>query len=167
MEPEAVKPTLPAQPDPISNLDAMCVLGGVGCWYFVRENIGEAWLLRIGPNWPVRLMGAALMAGSVSLRMTAMDCFRLRKTPLTHKQESKVLVTDGPFEWSRNPMYLSMLGNISSVGLMMNSWWGVAAAVPFAAYLHFLIIPSEEAYLRARFESYEKYAERTPRWLFV
>eukprot|EP00438_Fugacium_kawagutii_P031751 Skav201267 [mRNA] locus=scaffold1810:30593:32199:+ [translate_table: standard] len=72
---------------------------------------------------------------------------------------------DVRFEWSRNPMYLSMLGNISSVGLMANTWWCVAAMLPFAAYLNFCIVPAEEAYLRAKFGAgYESYRERTPRW---
>eukprot|EP00434_Breviolum_minutum_P031314 symbB.v1.2.027691.t1/scaffold2859.1/size88004/5 len=96
-----------------------------------------------------------------------MECFRLHRTPLTHKQKSQVLVTNGPFEWSRNPMYLSMLGNMGSVGLMANTWWALLSILPFAAYLHFCIIPGEETYLRARFgSSYESYLQRTPRWLF-
>ena len=40
-----------------------------------------------------------------------------------------------------------------SVGLMANTWWCIAAVLPFAAYLNLCIIPAEEAYLRARFGS--------------
>ena len=35
---------------------------------------------------------------------------------------------------------------------MANTWWGLLALLPFAAYLQFCIIPGEEAYLRARFK---------------
>jgi len=40
-----------------------------------------------------------------------------------------------------------------SVGLMANTWWCLAAMLPFAAYLNFCIVPAEEIYLRARFGS--------------
>eukprot|EP00913_Durusdinium_trenchii_P017430 g16382.t3 len=152
---------IPSQPEPVAQLDLLCIAGGMGCWYFAKEQLGEAWALTIRAKraWPVQLLGAALMASSVSLRRRAVglvtcavDRFRAQGTPLSHRQASQVLVMDGPFEWSRNPMYLSMLGNISSVGLMANTWWGLLALLPFAAYLQFCIIPGEEAYLRARFK---------------
>ncbi|CAL1155316.1 unnamed protein product [Cladocopium goreaui] len=148
---------LPPQPEPVAQLDLLCIFGGMGCWYFAKEQLGESWALKILPRraWAVQLCGAALMAGSVSLRTSSMERFRVHRTPLTHQ-----------FEWSRNPMYLSMLGNIGSVGLMANTWWCLAAMLPFAAYLNFCIVPAEEIYLRARFgSSYEGYMQRTPRWL--
>jgi hypothetical protein len=36
---------------------------------------------------------------------------------------------------------------------MANTWWCLAAMLPFAAYLNFCIVPAEEIYLRARFGS--------------
>jgi len=36
---------------------------------------------------------------------------------------------------------------------MANTWWALLSILPFAAYLHFCIIPGEETYLRARFGS--------------
>ncbi|CAJ1459516.1 unnamed protein product [Effrenium voratum] len=144
----------------------MCICGGMACWYIAKDQLGEAWALPLAKrSWPLRLLGAGLMAASVQLRMSSIERFQHHRTPLTHKQQSRVLVTDGPFQWSRNPMYLSMLGNIGSVGLMANTWWCLVATLPFAAYLNFWIIPGEEEYLRAKFDSYEEYAQRTRRWL--
>eukprot|EP00931_Biecheleriopsis_adriatica_P115518 TRINITY_DN91303_c0_g1_i1.p1 TRINITY_DN91303_c0_g1~~TRINITY_DN91303_c0_g1_i1.p1 ORF type:complete len:173 (+),score=18.18 TRINITY_DN91303_c0_g1_i1:30-548(+) len=158
---------VPVQPEPVSNLDSMCLVGGVGACFAGRSMLGEAGGLPIakGRALPVRLAGAAVLAASASLRMSAIDSFRQHGTPLAHKQEVQTIVTEGPFAWSRNPMYLGMVGAMSSIGLLMNSWWGVGAALPFAAYLHLYVIPGEEAHLRAKFSSYDDYAQRTPRWL--
>merc|ERR1712216_26367 len=154
------------QREPIPNLDTLCLAGGAGAWYVGRLNFGlEGGLPLAKRALPVRAAGALLLAGSVGLRVCAIECFKQNQTPLAHRQEVKALVTDGPFAWSRNPMYLSMVGALSSVGLLLNSWWGIAATLPFAAYLQFRVVPDEERYLHAKFEGYTEYTRRTPRWL--
>ena len=63
----------------------------------------------------MRLLGVGLMACSVSLRVSSVERFRAAQTPLGHQLAPKRLVTEGPFQWSRNPMYLSMLGNMGGL----------------------------------------------------
>ena len=31
----------------VAQLDLLCIIGGMGCWYFAKENLGEA-----ARNWP-------------------------------------------------------------------------------------------------------------------
>eukprot|EP00933_Yihiella_yeosuensis_P056975 TRINITY_DN5645_c1_g1_i1.p1 TRINITY_DN5645_c1_g1~~TRINITY_DN5645_c1_g1_i1.p1 ORF type:complete len:186 (+),score=27.53 TRINITY_DN5645_c1_g1_i1:37-558(+) len=157
-----------AQPEPISNLDSLCLIGGTGAWFIGRSQLGEAGGLPIAPGrWhiPVRILGGLLLAASINVRMQAIESFKKNDTPLAHRLEVKKMVTDGPFEYSRNPMYLGMVGAIGSMGLLLNSWWGVGSALPFAAYLHLQVIPQEEEYMRRNFNHFDEYAKKTPRWL--
>lgn len=63
------------------------------------------------------------MACSVGLRLGAVECFRAHETTMGHQLAARKLVTDGPFAWSRNPMYLSMLGNMSAWATCEKSSW--------------------------------------------
>ena len=76
------------------------------------------------------------------------------------------LLVSGPFKFSRNPMFLSVLivwlgwtffyGSIS-VFLGLAAIWG---------YMVFVVAPSEERELEARFgEAYRSYKSKVPRWI--
>jgi protein-S-isoprenylcysteine O-methyltransferase Ste14 len=76
------------------------------------------------------------------------------------------LLKDGPYRFSRNPMYLSelilMFGWIifyGSVALLLGfiGWW---------TFFNFYQVPSEERILEARFgEFYSEYKNEVPRWV--
>lgn len=81
--------------------------------------------------------------------------------------EPKRLVTSGPFQWSRNPIYVAFL-----VPLAAFAWFSpAAAAAGIAIYLiamTYLVIAREEAVLEREFSSeFRAYRARTPRWLVV
>lgn len=117
---------------------------------------------------PVRAAGAVVVVASMQLRYWAVSTMVRCKTTQAHAEEVGALVTEGPFAWSRNPMYCGMVGSLGALGLVTNSWWGViGAALPFAAYLNFHVIPREEALLAQKFQSYNEYARKTPRWILV
>mmetsp|Transcript_154322 Transcript_154322/g.474253 ORF Transcript_154322/g.474253 Transcript_154322/m.474253 type:complete len:175 (+) Transcript_154322:104-628(+) len=155
------------QVDIVPNLDFLCLLGGAVPWYFGVAG-GAPIATRRAGTVAVRAAGCALLAGSMILRKAAVDAFVERETPMAHKSRAEALVVGGPFAWSRNPMYVSTVGSLGSFGLLMNSWWGVGAAVPLAAYLQFHVIPAEERYLHRRFEGgFAEYCRTTPRWLLL
>ena len=79
---------------------------------------------------------------------------------------SRVLITHGPFAFSRNPMYL--------FGALVLLGWAVyyGSVVIFVVTLvgwtlgHFLKVPQEERGLEARFgDAYRSYKARVPRWI--
>jgi protein-S-isoprenylcysteine O-methyltransferase Ste14 len=76
------------------------------------------------------------------------------------------LVTDGPFRRTRNPIYLAYALAYLAIAIWRGSW-ATLALLPTAVRLtNRLAIEPEEAYLRQRFgDAYQRYAERTPRWL--
>jgi hypothetical protein len=81
---------------------------------------------------------------------------------------SRVLVTHGPFAFSRNPMFLS--GLIVLVGWAV--FYGSALILIFAVvgwvFANYIKVPPEEHGLEARFgEFYRDYQKKVPRWIGV
>ena len=76
------------------------------------------------------------------------------------------IVKDGPFRFTRNPLYLQMvLGCIGFSIILRNIW--ILLLTPLCAWVLqiFAILP-EEAYLERKFgESYRSYKRRVRRWL--
>jgi protein-S-isoprenylcysteine O-methyltransferase Ste14 len=81
-----------------------------------------------------------------------------RPTPL--------VLEDGPYRFTRNPMYLMMVLVCIGVAILLSSFW-ILVLTPFCAWslYHFAIAP-EEAYLESKFgEPYRRYKTRVRRWL--
>jgi protein-S-isoprenylcysteine O-methyltransferase Ste14 len=79
-------------------------------------------------------------------------------------------VTDGPFGYVRNPIYLAGIALLLGVGLLYAPWRAVDVGVPMLLllYFHVAVVRVEEPELRSRFDSkYTEYCERVPRWLAV
>mmetsp|Transcript_16117 Transcript_16117/g.30375 ORF Transcript_16117/g.30375 Transcript_16117/m.30375 type:complete len:195 (+) Transcript_16117:67-651(+) len=111
-------------------------------------------------------LGFGGFALSVGLARTALTTFQRHKTPIPHGYRVQAIVTEGVFSWSRNPIYVSMVAGVVSVGVVCHTWWGALAAAYLAATLHWRVIPYEEAYLAKTFgQRYEEYKVKVPRWI--
>ena len=77
-------------------------------------------------------------------------------------------VTDGPFRYVRNPIYLAGITLLLGVGLLYSPWRAMDVGLPLLLllYFHVAVVRVEEPELRRRFGSrYEEYCARVPRWL--
>lgn len=112
------------------------------------------------------LLGGALVVAGFVFMMWARILFTSRKTTLFVGTLSSQLVCEGPFRFSRNPMYVGVL--VSLLGLAL--WIGTVPmylAVPFTFMtFNFFHIPREERILRESFgERYLAYSKDVRRWL--
>ena len=77
------------------------------------------------------------------------------------------LVTEGPFGYVRNPLYVGNILMYVGCGVMSNAlipWLPLAALVYFIVQYH-LIVSREEDYLRGAFgDEYVRYCENVPRF---
>lgn len=113
-------------------------------------------------------LGILLLLLGLLILISAVRLFRKGKTtvnPLSPEQATK-LVTDGIFNYSRNPMYLGMAFVLASIAVFLNPLGGIVFTPIFCAYItKFQIIPEERA-MRDLFSSdYDKYIKSTRRWL--
>jgi len=92
--------------------------------------------------------------------------FKYRRTPVRPGSEPALLVLEGPYRITRNPMYLGLL--LFSIGWFFaaQSIWFVVPPILFFLLINFRLIPFEEQLLREHFGAeYETYCQRVRRWL--
>lgn len=75
------------------------------------------------------------------------------------------LLTGGPYQYSRNPMYVAVLLVWFGWAVFYGSLLVLAGLASCWVILNFLVIPREERGLEARHkEIYRQYLQRVPRW---
>ena len=76
------------------------------------------------------------------------------------------LLIEGPYKWSRNPMYVAGMVIWSGWVFFYGSLGVLAGMLPFWSAIALLGVPQEERRLEAQFgESYTRYKRTVPRWL--
>jgi protein-S-isoprenylcysteine O-methyltransferase Ste14 len=76
------------------------------------------------------------------------------------------LLTDGPYRWSRNPMYVAGMAIWTGMAVFYGSIPILIVGVLFWSAVVLLAVPYEERHLRARLgEAYDRYSRSVPRWL--
>ena len=115
---------------------------------------------------PYRYVGAALMLLSVALGFWAVWLFRKADTGVVPFTPVKALVSHGPYRFTRNPMYLGMVGVLLGTAVLLGSLAPLVAIPLFIALIEWRFILAEEAMLVATFgEAYAEYKARVRRWL--
>jgi len=115
---------------------------------------------------PAQLIGYGFgLTGLILIAWSAVTLRRHRTTILPHAG-ADALVTDGPFAWRRNPIYLGDVFIMFGLAELTDNIWFVAVALMFALAVTYLAILPEERHLEAKFgDAYRAYKERTRRWL--
>jgi protein-S-isoprenylcysteine O-methyltransferase Ste14 len=113
-----------------------------------------------------RLAGAVPLLSGLGLAVWASQLFHRVGTAIKPTDMPTVLVREGPFRVSRNPMYLGLV--LMLVGLAI----GLGSAMPwivppvFAAIIHYRFVRYEERNMEAEFGAeYLAYKERVRRWI--
>jgi protein-S-isoprenylcysteine O-methyltransferase Ste14 len=116
-------------------------------------------------RWPRRVAGAALFAVGLAFALWGERAMHRAGTNLRADRPSTAIVDDGPFRYTRNPLYLSVTTMFLGVAFLANSAWLLLLLVPMALVLHFGIVRREERYLEAKFgEPYRAYRARVRRY---
>jgi protein-S-isoprenylcysteine O-methyltransferase Ste14 len=111
-------------------------------------------------------LGAILIVGGIAIVVSAIRAFRQARTPVDVRKPTTAIVTHGVFQWSRNPMYLSLTLLYLGLALLLNSLWIVLMAVPVLGVVRWGVIAREELYLERKFgEEYLRYKAKVRRWL--
>jgi len=88
------------------------------------------------------------------------------KTDVVHDtaQHSEALVADGPFRYTRNPLYLANLPMAAGIGVLASRWGFIFLVLANWIFVYRLIFREEEALLRTQGESYRTYCRSVPRF---
>lgn len=114
----------------------------------------------------LRALGLAAALGGLSLGGLAVMRMRRAHTAISPYQPTTSLVTDGPFRFSRNPVYLGFFFIFLGFTLIAGTLWGVVLAPLVPVAVNYLVIGAEEDYLHRKFAGpYGAYRSRVRRWL--
>ncbi len=103
---------------------------------------------------------ALAMAFSVNWR------FKRAGTTIKPFADSSALVTDGPFAFSRNPIYLSAVVGLLGIFVVLGSLSPLVVIPPFIAIIRTRFIAVEERMLEEAFgDAYRDYMKRVRRWI--
>ena len=120
------------------------------------------------PNRTSLGLAAAVLSASLGLLGWAVTAFRCRQTtvdPLSPERASQ-LVSDGPFQVTRNPMYVAMAGVLVANAVARRSTIGLLPAAGFALLMTKAQIEAEEHAMAGNFGAeWDRYVATTPRWL--
>lgn len=115
---------------------------------------------------PLFIAGAVLFIAGLAADLGTMLLFVRRSANILPHRPATRLITDGPFRFSRNPIYTGNTLMLAGAGLAFSALWLLLAAAAAAIATHYLAVLREEAHLDAKFgEEWRAYAATTPRWL--
>jgi len=113
-----------------------------------------------------RVIGTVVMIVGFYVTISGIAAFRRVMTAIFPNQPANELVTDGPYRFTRNPMYAGFTLVYVGAAFIMNSMWPLALLPIVLGLLFLLVIRREEAYLADAFgEQYAIYRSRVRRWL--
>ena len=125
--------------------------------------------IRVAPpifDVAIRVLGVFLILFSGWLLFTAIGMLQKVGTPMNPHEPSTALTFDGPYRFTRNPMYLGMTCLLAGLALIANALWPLLAVIPVVWWIETQVIAREETYLEAKFGApYRDFKGRVRRWL--
>ncbi len=120
----------------------------------LRPDASAAWL-----GWAMLAAGLGILAlGALSLKRAG--------TPMNPYRPSTVLVTAGPYRYSRNPLYIALMLAYLGTAVVVNTVWPIMLLPGLLFLMQWGVIAREERYLERRFgDEYRRYQARVRRWL--
>ena len=121
---------------------------------------------RFGFGWWLRGSGIALVAAAIAFASWGRRTMQSAGTNINPGMPALAVVSSGPFAFTRNPLYLSLLVMFSGIGFAAASPAFLVLVVPFFLVLHFGVVVREERYMDAKFgDDYRGYKGRVRRWI--
>src|SRR5205823_4083927 len=117
-------------------------------------------------SMPHVLLGSFIFVDGLALAVWAITTIRAAGTHVETTQPTTAIVANGPYRFSRNPIYLGMFLGLIGLAIAFDNVWLLIALVPFALVIRYGVVAREEAYLERKFgDVYRGYRARVRRWL--
>jgi protein-S-isoprenylcysteine O-methyltransferase Ste14 len=105
------------------------------------------------PTWRSIFIGLAVCAPGLLIRAWASG----------HIRKEKTLAVSGPYQYTRNPLYLGNFVLGLSITVATHSWWCAGLFIAYFAVFYPLVILEERERMKRLFpKEYAEYTERVP-----
>jgi protein-S-isoprenylcysteine O-methyltransferase Ste14 len=119
------------------------------------------------PGLPLAPLGISLVAISWILPVWAIVLFRREGTEVEPTSPTnRKLITSGPYQFTRNPMYLGLVILTLGIAIWVGAWPMFGVPIALFATANWVHIPFEEAKMRRQFgAAYDDYVAKVRRWI--
>ncbi|MFT4837417.1 MAG: protein-S-isoprenylcysteine O-methyltransferase Ste14 [Psychromonas sp.] len=113
----------------------------------------------------ILVLSTIVLIAGILIAVWALKTMKTEKVSPNHYTPTAKLIVAGPYQYSRNPMYISMILVYLGITLLLNSLWFFVLLMPMSILVCRGIIQPEEMFLEAYFgEEYKNYKKRVRRW---
>ena len=132
------------------------VIAGIVLDWALPLSMGHAW------GW----LGLILLMAALGITNWAKNTLVNAGTNVPPNMPALLIVTHGPFKYTRNPMYLCFMVVFVALALLADAPLMLLLALPLFYFLDQRVIVPEEQYLSTKFgEVYGAYKNKTRRWV--
>lgn len=122
--------------------------------------------LPLGLGMVGTLIGMMLGMDAITLVVFTACLMKKAGTNVPPNRPTKLIISHGPFRFSRNPIYIGFTLAMAAFALLFDSGWLAGLLVMFFFYIDRHVIPREEAYLSRKFgQEYITYTTKVRRWI--
>ncbi|MBL7055642.1 isoprenylcysteine carboxylmethyltransferase family protein [Candidatus Woesearchaeota archaeon] len=115
---------------------------------------------------PLNYSGIIFIVLGISLIVWAAISFKKQNTPKDPFKKPTAVVVDGPFRYSRNPMYLGLTTVLLGTSFLNGSWLILMTPTLFIITIQIFFIPMEETKMENLFGTkYLDYKSKVRRWI--
>jgi len=111
-------------------------------------------------------IGLPLTGVGIFLMVWAVQTFRHAGTDKSVYKPTIAIVAEGPYRFTRNPMYLSITLVYTGISISFNALWPILLLPIVLLITQFGVINREERYLEQKFgKKYLRYKNKIRRWI--
>ncbi|HKV00776.1 MAG TPA: isoprenylcysteine carboxylmethyltransferase family protein [Ktedonobacteraceae bacterium] len=112
------------------------------------------------------ILGGSLVGFALTVITLAFRTMMRAGTNVDPSRPATVLVVDGPFKYTRNPLYLSLTLLYAGIAILVNSLWTMLLLPVVLVVMRKGVVDREERYLARKFgEQYLRYKASVRRWI--
>ena len=122
--------------------------------------------LQVLPHLLSLFLGTVFVGLAITMQIWAIVTLLNNHAPFFTNRYPARLITEGPFQWTRNPVYLGYTLLVVGLGLISSNAWFIIMAMLAGLLTQGFAIYREELHLLSRFGiEFEIYCQKTRRWI--
>ena len=111
-------------------------------------------------------LGIVLFVAGLLILFWSFGLFKKKETPILPGRKPTALVIEGPYKFTRNPMYLGVATALLGVAIFLGDILAFLAPIIFFTFVSLRFIPREEKIMENLFgKNYLDYKKKVRRWL--
>jgi|SRR3989344_6650607 len=115
---------------------------------------------------PFNYFGIVLVVAGLLILLWSFGLFKKKDTPILPGKKPSALVIEGPYKFTRNPMYLGVTTALFGIAIYLGDLLAFLAPLIFFIFVSLRFIPREEKLMEKLFgKKYLDYKRKVRRWI--